>query len=172
MNKAAKENKAAIIANLELWAKKEKKRRDIEAQLAIDCATANAAHEKETRKFVEAASLALSSLVPELATLELQIKTDILAGCDAGTGVVRLPQVSTTLGKLSATAQVASKPVPRVINVGKFFRLCLSAENGLSIFFGCVTIGVTKAVECFGEHTVDTISTKTTKHSVELKLTA
>jgi hypothetical protein len=170
MDKAAKANEAAITEKLLEWGKLEKKRLAIEAQLEIDCAPYNATRDKATSKFVTAASVELSSLVPQLASLNAEIVADLEAGCDAETGIVQLPQVTATLGKATAVAQVTSKPGARVINVGKFFSLCLAAKR-LSIFFSSITVGVSKAKEAFGDHEVDKVATKTTNHAFELKLT-
>lgn len=165
----SKSNKAAIAEKLLAWAKLEKQKLAIEAQLDIDLAPHNARFEKATREIVEAASLSLSALVPELVALDAEIKADMLAGCDVDTGLVALPQVDVSAGKATAVVQVTSKPGARIINVGKFFSLCLQAKR-LSIFFSCITVGVSKAKECFGDHELDKIATKTTNHTVELKL--
>lgn len=170
MDKAAKENEAAITAKVLAWGKLEKKRRDIEAQLESDLAPHNARFEKATREIVDTASLALSALMPELVALDAEIKAETLAGCNPETGAVALPQVEVAISaKATAVLQVTSKPGPRVINVGKFFALCLKAKR-LSTFFSLITVGVTKAKEAFGDHELDKIATKTTNHTVELKL--
>jgi hypothetical protein len=157
-----KPNKKEIAAQLEQWARNEKKRLKLEADRDVALESYVTEYQRKTASVVAPFDQQLAVITASQARLQTEISDAMKRGIDVN-GEVALPQVATT--KAIVEVKTTAK---REVNPKEFFDAVPASDRNAG-FFGCLSVMVGK-LEKYRSDVLNKLASEKRSHQVVIRL--